>query len=588
MATLHVVLALMCVFPTAESRASGSFSDEHLNRLKREVGVPSPIDCQLSEWGEWSECDPCREEKFRSRSILKFGQYGGRRCLDSLGETRSCKPTKPCEKEPIECGNDFECDSGRCIKKRLVCNGDNDCGDYSDESCDDEPKSPCRANPDLQVSEFGRTAGNGVNILGMDTRGNPFHNEYFHGICDRVFDGHTRTYFRKPWNTAALTYETKADKYISSEVFTSSMAVMTSIIREETNTFQIGLSIKTTPTENNVTLSLNAGLNYAKNESLQKIKEYSQVTNKEFLRVKGNLQVGTFQIRSRETMLTDAFIDDLKALPPIYDKGEYLGFLETYGTHYAVSGNLGGKYELVYVLDSNVLKSKDVTAQDVSECLGYNVNVEAAAQGITGGGKIDGKKCSKSGERGTIDPGSSGVIKQIIPFVKGGTIGFAAKLNEKLASDHSKIDVDDYVAWASSLIDAPVVIKLKPAPIYTLVPAKMENAYEKKKNLERSIADYLDEYSECRCQPCQNGGTVILVDGECLCECSPYFGGIACQTRKSELLGNIPAVDGKWGCWSAWSECVNKSKTRRRQCNNPAPGPGGSVCQGMNVETEEC
>lgn len=47
-----------------------------------------------------------------------------------------------------------------------MCNVDNDCGDFSDEdNCESEPRSPCR-NHDIDVSEVGRTAGQGYVMEG--------------------------------------------------------------------------------------------------------------------------------------------------------------------------------------------------------------------------------------------------------------------------------------------------------------------------------------------------------------------------------------------------------------------------------------
>uniref|UniRef100_A0A8C5LQY4 MACPF domain-containing protein n=1 Tax=Leptobrachium leishanense TaxID=445787 RepID=A0A8C5LQY4_9ANUR len=450
------------------------------------------------------------------KSIERFGQYGGLHCLSSLGESQVCKTEKVCEPDVVDCKNDFECESGRCIKRRLMCNVDNDCGDHSDEDCDDqEPKSPCRTK-DFVLSEVGRTAGNGLNILGMSPRSNPFDNEFFNGLCENAWDGNTKTYYRKPWNVGLLFYETRADRAFTSETFVESQELLKRIDEETTREFGVSLSLKSTPSEiNGTAITVSAGITSSRTEGIQKIKEYSKTQNKAFFKVSGSLQMATFSMRARTSVLTTSFLDDVKKLPITFEKAEYYAFLEMYGTHYTVSVNVGGKYELVYVLDSTVLKTKG--KMDVLNCLGYTIGLGVTDQEIAANAEIKGSRC---------DNRKSGVIENTISFIKGGTLEFTAALDEKFSKKVKDVNVEDYVKWASSLVDSPAIIKQKLAPIYVLIPTR---------NLERAIEEYIDEHSVCKCQPCQNGGTVMVVDGECICACTIYFTGVACQTTKSDL-----------------------------------------------------
>ncbi|CAM5113250.1 unnamed protein product [Eretmochelys imbricata] len=594
--SMHAILQLTCALCILEATTlvSGemrSSSKKVLHRRTREPNGQSPIDCKLTHWSEWGPCDPCSNQRFRSRSVQQFGQFRGKQCLEPLGDTQSCKTSTACpEEQEIDCGADFRCDSGRCIKRMLVCNVDNDCGDSSDESdCERDPKSPCR-NPDIEVSEIGRTAGQGINILGMQPMASPFENEYFNGVCDRVRDGNTRTYYRKPWNVAFLNYDTKAEKRFTTEFYYDRVTMIKEIYHEKQEYFSVSMSVKYTPTENNQATSINSSLGYqfSRNESLNYIFRYSKERKQTFLHVKGKIQLGRFQMRSQRVQLTDAFLEDVKYLPTEYDKGEYFRFLEMYGTHYAVSGTVGGKYELLYVLDNYAMKLKGVTEDDVKKCLGYHLDVSLVNKELAFQGGVKGGKCKSINRKSNYTHDDDAVIDDIISLVEGGKIDFSVKIKEMLLRNAKVVDVEDYIQWANSLIDAPVVIQQKPSPIYTLVPVNMKDAHIKKQNLERAIEEYITEYSVCKCKPCKNGGTLLLVDGECICLCSSYFKGDACQIPKSRVDEDKKVTDGGWSCWTAWSHCVQGERARTRQCNNPAPGPGGRPCQGDSIEKSHC
>ncbi|XP_009075514.1 PREDICTED: complement component C9-like, partial [Acanthisitta chloris] len=308
--------------------------------------------------------------------------------------------------------------------------------------------------------------------------------------------------------------------------------------------------------------------------------------NQTFLHVTGKIQLGRFQMRSRDVRLTDSFLADLNSLPDEYEKGEYFKFLEDYGTHYALSGTVGGKYELIYVLDNHAMSKLGLTVEDVKKCLGYHLDVGVTYKGIKAGGDIDGHKCSKLHSDEGSKENDGAIIDDVVSLVEGGQIDFAIKIKEMLLKGSKVVDVEDYVQWAKSLVDAPVVIQQRPSPIHTLVPVKMRNAFLKKQNLERAIEDYITEYSVCKCEPCKNGGTPVLVDGVCSCLCSIHFKGIACQIPKSTLIKEV--TDGGWSCWSAWSTCINGERTRTRQCNNPVPEHDGRRCQGESIEKQPC
>lgn len=132
-------------------------------------------------------CDPQR----RSRSVEVFGQFGGQACTEPIGQSESCQTNATCDRPPPPAcaDSEFQCESGSffffnfpaghsplyylkpfkfnthlctgyCIKRRLMCNGDYDCEDGSDEDCVTQRK-PCATTVALDTNEQSRTAGYG-------------------------------------------------------------------------------------------------------------------------------------------------------------------------------------------------------------------------------------------------------------------------------------------------------------------------------------------------------------------------------------------------------------------------------------------
>ncbi|XP_060698322.1 complement component C9 [Hemiscyllium ocellatum] len=506
------------------------------SRAKRAVNTPAAIACELSPWGQWSSCQPCQGLRYQSRKIVRFGQFGGRTCTDILSKEEACPLTGNCEEPPVNCGNKFQCENGRCIQMRLKCNEDNDCGDFSDEDDCETFRSPCTKV--LEPLEIGHTAGSGLIIFGMEPRKSPFNNKFYNGQCENVFDGNRRTRFRIPWNIGFFSFQTQATQAFMTEVYESSTEVVTKIMEETTSSFNVGLSLTTKSCIVDVTAGV--GFNLNKSRNLEVLLSHNQSQANEYFRVKGQIQLAKFHMRNTRYMLDDDFIIDLKNLPREYDKGVYFKFLESYGTHYSSTGILGGDYQMVYVLDKSEMMKDRITNEQVKRCLGFDANFNIQQSLIEGHDSakvevdlnLNTDTCRKITKGSYTSKTEKPIIKDVLAFVSGGDTVFLTKLNVLLSEKRQPLDVSVYMDWARSLINAAVLVRQQVVPVYSLVPVTMRNATVIRQNLEQAISDYEAEFSVCKCAPCMNGGTVIQLDGQCRCLCSMMFQGLACETPK--------------------------------------------------------
>jgi hypothetical protein len=119
------------------------------------------------------------------------------------------------------------------------------------------------------------------------------------------------------------------------------------------------------------------------------------------------------------------------------------------------------------------------------------------------------------------------------------------------------------------------------------------------------------DYRDCNDMPYAiNGGWSDWSDyGKCSAECgggtstrvrecnnpAPDPGGVECAGNASEDINcnDSPCpVDGAWSDWSVWgdcsAECGGGTSTSVRECNSPAPENGGTDCEGNASEDRNC
>ncbi|XP_034402581.1 complement component C9 [Cyclopterus lumpus] len=560
-----------------------------------QLADPPPVSCAWSRWSEWSSCDACTNVRRRSRSVEVFGQFGGGSCQGSLGDREACRTDAQCQRPPPPLCSDseFQCESGSCTKKRLQCNGDYDCEDGTDEDCD-PLRRPC-GSVVLENNEQGRTAGYGINILGADPRINPFNNDFFNGRCTRVRNPYTLKHDRLPWNVAVLNYETKVEETASREIYEDTHSLLKELLTEMSVKVDTGLSFKFTASEPSMAESSDASskisldYQYEKKTMIKEVSEYSNIKNKSFMRVKGTVQLSTYRMRSLDLKMADEFLQHVASLPLQYEKGIYFAFLESYGTHYTKNGRSGGEYELVYILNQDTIKTRNLTERMVQECMKIGISSDFGTSGaVEGRAGTDG--CDAVTNKREVGAHGKATVDLVLTSVKGGTLESAAAMRAKLNKDGA-MDLATYQNWARTVADAPALLYSEPEPIYMLVPLDMPDANSRILNLKRATADYVAEYNVCKCNPCHNGGTLALLDGKCMCLCPHLYEGRSCQNLKSDKAqnpGTRPRAnhEGNWSCWSSWSACRGAKRTRTRGCNTV--GLVGAVCRGDTSSEEHC
>ncbi|KAK2495601.1 hypothetical protein MC885_017800 [Smutsia gigantea] len=519
----------------------------------------------------------------RYRSLLQPNKFGGTICSGDVWDQASC----------------------RCLKRHLVCNGEMDCLDGSDEdNCED-----VRAIDDdctqYELIPGSERAAHGYNILTQKETQSVYDARYSGGQCETVYNGEWRElrydptcerlyygddekYFRKPYNflkyhfvvslKGALTGHCRAlaDTRLSSELYDDANDLFSKVKNDKS--VSAGVTIGIGPSDSNVMVE--AGISGSRDSSL--LNKLSKYNNKKysFMRIFTKIQTAHFKMRRDNIMLDEGILQSLMELPEQYNYGMYAKFINDYGTHYITSGSMGGIYEYILVLDKEKMESFGVTSEDIKTCFGISVGISydySDTTQIKGG--LSGQRCEKFGSGEPIDGNERTMaVEDIISRVQGGNSGWAGGLTQSRSAI-------TYRSWGRSLKYNPVIIDFEIQPIHEMLRHTNLGPMEvKRQNLRRALDQYLMEFHACRCGPCFNNGEPILEGTSCRCLCPLGRQGLACEQMEQEGA----KADGRWGCWSSWSACRGGAQERRRECNNPEPQNGGASCPGQKMQTQAC
>ncbi|CAH6787331.1 complement component C6 [Phodopus roborovskii] len=551
--------------------------DQFCNKQEtRECNVQTcPVNCVLGDYGPWSDCDPCIEKQIKVRSVLHPSQFGGQPCTEPLVTFQPCVPSKLCKIEEADCKNKFLCDSGRCIPHKLECNGENDCGDNSDERHCGRTKTVCPQRyypiPNVQLM------GTGFHFLAGEPRGDVLDNSFTGGICKTVKSSRASNPYRVPANLETVNFKVQT---VEDDFKTNFYKDLTNLGNNKNETSLLSRDQKQ---------SFDVPIIYSSKTSRRSkhnsaIKEAIQASHKKdsnFVRIHKTIKVFNFTMKTTDLQLSDVFLKALHHLPLEYNSALYSRIFDDFGTHYFTSGSLGGKYDLLYQFSTQELQNSGLTEEETRNCVRYETKKRFLFFTIQ---KSTEDRCTtnKLSEKyeGSLLQGS----EKAISLVQGGRSQQAAALAWEKGTSGPEEKV--FSEWVESVKESPGVIDFELAPITDLV-RNIPCAVTKRNNLRKAFQEYAAKFDPCQCAPCPNNGRPRLSGTECLCVCQSGTYGENCERRSPDYKSD--SVDGNWSCWSSWSTCnAAYRRSRTRECNNPAPQQGGRRCEGQQRQEEDC
>ncbi|KAM6199702.1 LOW QUALITY PROTEIN: complement component C8 beta chain [Sarcoramphus papa] len=520
---LYAVLSIVTVhcFGGEKESLNLSGTNESLANSRRARSVsnlPQPRDCTLSAWSSWSKCDPCQKKRYRFARLEQPSQFNGDPCDYSDKETEDCVTNNPCRNK-VRCEGFMCAVTGRCITRRLLCNGDDDCGDQSDEKNCKKVFKKC----DQKMEQYWgiENLAKGLNIFTNNLEGLVLDHRYYAGGCSPHYIVDTR--FRKPYNVESYTPETKGKYEFTMTEYDSYSNYESSVLKAKASQSSFSFGIKIPKV---FELGYNSNDNRFK-KFIQRMKRFSSTSSK-FIHARSELAVAVYKLKPRALMLHYEFLQRLHQLPSEYSYGEYRELYRDYGTHYITEATVGGIYEYTLVVNSNELRNAGYSLSDVQKCAQHGFNIGANIFGVYLKLGITEAGCKSLLKEIGDSTSEKQYVEDFIVLVRGGASEHITALAYKDLPTAALMQ-----EWGDAVQYNPEIITLKAEPLYQLVtPTDFANAITIKENLQRALDEFQLETSSCRCAPCHGNGIPFLQGTECECLCPLGYSGTACEISK--------------------------------------------------------
>ncbi|KAG8132460.1 hypothetical protein E2320_010309 [Naja naja] len=350
---LSIAYLLLCQnTDAAQSKLTGLPSQ----RSRRQAGRPIPIDCHLSTWSQWTKCFPCQEKRVRGSSLMQLTSdqgswYNQPNIKEEYAMVIFGKEKHVTRQNHVWWIKAVEMTFRRCIKRHLVCNGELDCRDGSDEADCDDAVSSCEYPYPVPGIEL---VSSGFNILTQQPALLVYDPKYFGGRCETVYNGEWREL--KYDSTCEHLYYGDDEKYFRKSYnvhFYQFVVNLLRAIKKDTSRnggFTVGIGPASIP------VSLEVGFTLSKaSGTMNNFTQYKE------------------KMRRDNIYLDEDMLQSLIELPEEYNYGMYSKFINDYGTHFMTSGTIGGIFEYILVVNKDKMRTSGLHVYFIY-CSGREVN----------------------------------------------------------------------------------------------------------------------------------------------------------------------------------------------------------------------